>query len=511
MNKEAKKVILIILDGWGIGDGSKSDVISTGNTPNLDRLAEKYPYSQLLACGENVGLPDGQMGNSEVGHLNIGAGRIIFQELVRINNAVKENSIRKNQQLIDAFTYAKEHNKSVHFIGLVSDGGVHSLNKHLYKLCDITKDYGLEHVYIHAITDGRDTDPRSGIGYIKELEDHLKTSNGKIATLVGRYYTMDRDKRWERVKEGYDLMVHGTGKKSKDLLQAMQESYDEGATDEFIKPIVIVNENDQPLTKIQEGDVVICFNFRTDRLRQITLALTQQDFPEYNMQTLDLQYYTMTSYDDSFQGINIIYKKDNVQNTLGEVLAKNGKKQLRIAETEKYAHVTFFFSGGREETFDHEERIMIPSPKVATYDLQPEMSAFLVKDAIITEIHKQKFDFICLNFANGDMVGHTGVYDSIMKAVEVIDLCVEEIVAAAKENGYNVLIIADHGNADYAVNPDGSPSTAHSLNPVPCILISEDHTMIKNGILADVAPTLLALMGVEIPEEMTGKVLVDKK
>jgi len=510
MKNKLDKALLIILDGWGIGDGSKSDVISTGNTPNLDKLIETYPHSQLLVCGKNVGLPDGQMGNSEVGHLNIGAGRIVFQDLVKINNAIEDNSIRKNQQLINAFTYAREHNKSVHFIGLVSDGGVHSLNKHLYKLCDITKDYGLEHVYIHAITDGRDTDPRSGIGYIKELEDQLKTSNCEIATLVGRYYTMDRDKRWERVKQGYDLMVHGIGKKSKDLLNAVQESYDEGITDEFIKPIVVVDEKDQPLTKIQEGDVVICFNFRTDRLRQITFALTQKDMPEFDMNTIDLQYYTMTSYDDSFKGINPIHDKENVKNTLGEVVAKNGKKQLRIAETEKYAHVTFFFSGGREETFDFEERNMIPSPKVATYDLQPEMSAFLVKEDIVKEIGKQKFDFICLNFANGDMVGHTGVYDSILKAVEVVDLCVGEVVAAAKENGYTVLIIADHGNADYAVNPDGSPNTAHSLNPVPCILISDDHTKIKNGILADVAPTLLTLMGLAIPEEMTGKTLVDK-
>jgi len=504
----SKKVLLMILDGWGKGDKSKSDVIFNGKTPYIDSLMKHYPTSELLTSGENVGLPDGQMGNSEVGHLNIGAGRIVYQDLVKINHAIKDKSIAKNQQLVEAFTYAKEQGKSVHFLGLVSNGGVHSMEKHLYKLCDLTKDFGLKDVFIHALTDGRDTDPRSGLGFIKNLLDHLKTSNGQIATLVGRYYAMDRDKRWERVKEGYDLMVNGKGEHSTDILKSMQGSYDAGVTDEFIKPIVMVNNQDQPIGDIKEGDVVICFNFRTDRLRQITTALTQQNFHEYGMHIMDLHYYTMTNYDDSFKGINVIYGKDNVKNTLGEVLAKAGKNQVRIAETEKYAHVTFFFSGGREQEFENEKRILKSSPKVATYDLQPEMSAFLVKDAIVEELKTQWPDFVCLNFANGDMVGHTGIYEAILKAVETVDQCVYEVVDAAKANGYEVLIIADHGNADYAVNPDGSPNTAHSLNPVPCILVSDRFKKINNGILADVAPTILSLMGMEIPKEMTGKVLV---
>jgi len=504
----SKKVLLMILDGWGKGDKSKSDVIFNGKTPYIDSLMEHYPTSELLTSGENVGLPDGQMGNSEVGHLNIGAGRIVFQDLVKINHAIKDNSIAKNPKLVEAFKYAKDHDKSVHFLGLVSNGGVHSMEKHLYKLCDLTKDYGLKDVFIHALTDGRDTDPRSGLGFIKNLLDHLKTSNGQIATLVGRYYTMDRDKRWERVKEGYDLMVNGKGEHSTDILKTMQGSYDAGVTDEFIKPIVMVNDQDQPIGDIKEGDVVICFNFRTDRLRQITTALTQQNFHEYGMHIMDLHYYTMTNYDDSFKGINVIYGKDNVKNTIGEVIAKAGKNQIRIAETEKYAHVTFFFSGGREQEFENEKRILKSSPKVATYDLQPEMSAFLVKDAIVEELKTGWPDFVCLNFANGDMVGHTGIYEAILKAVETVDQCVYEVVDAAKANGYEVLIMADHGNADFAVNPDGSPNTAHSLNPVPCILVSDRYKKINNGILADVAPTILSLMGMEIPKEMTGKVLV---
>ncbi len=502
------KAILIILDGWGIGDKSKADAIYNANTPYVDYLMKNYPNSQLLTSGENVGLPDGQMGNSEVGHLNIGAGRIIYQDLIKINKAITDNSIIKNKQLINAFSYAKENNKSVHFIGLVSDGGVHSLNTHLYKLCDITKDYGLNNVYIHALTDGRDTDPRSGLGYIRNLQEHLKSSNGKIVSLIGRYYTMDRDKRWERIKQGYDLMVEGKGEKTRDILKAIQESYDEGVTDEFIKPIVVVDKKNKPIGTIKQGDVVICFNFRTDRLRQITTALTQKDFPEFGMKKMDLQYYTMTNYDESFKGINIIYDKENVKNTLGELVAKSGKKQIRIAETEKYAHVTFFFSGGREEEFKNEKRILIPSPKVATYDLQPEMSAFKVKDAIVSELKKQEADFICLNFANGDMVGHTGVYKAILKAIEAVDKCVNEVVETAKANGYTCLIIADHGNADYTINPDGTPNTAHSLNPVPCILVSDEYKKINNGILADVAPTILAIMGMDIPEGMTGKVLI---
>jgi 2,3-bisphosphoglycerate-independent phosphoglycerate mutase len=409
---------------------------------------------------------------------------------------------------VEAFTYAKEKKTAVDFIGLVSDGGVHSMDRHLYKLCDLTKDYQLRNVFIHALTDGRDTDPRSGLGFVTGLVNHLKHSNGVIATLTGRYYTMDRDKRWERIKLGYDAMVHGIGNTTSDVLEAIKESYAESITDEFIKPIIVVDENEKPLGTIREGDVVICFNFRTDRLRQITVALTQKDYQEFGMHTIPLKYYTMTNYDDTFKGVTAIYDKDNVQNTLGELLAKAGKRQMRIAETEKYAHVTFFFSGGREEVFENEERIMIPSPKVATYDLQPEMSAFLVKDAIVKILGKGEVDFICLNFANGDMVGHTGVYKAILKAVEAVDQCVEEVVEAALTNGYDVMIIADHGNADYAVNTDGSPNTAHSLNPVPCVLVSDRYKSIKDGILADVAPTLLTIMGMAVPDEMTGKSLV---
>lgn len=505
---EKRKAMLMILDGWGIGNKSKSDVIYNGKTPNMDRLVQDYPNSRIQTSGENVGLPEGQMGNSEVGHLNIGAGRVVYQDLVKINMAVKDNSISENPVLVDAFTYARDNNKSVHFIGLVSDGGVHSMDTHLYKLCDLTRDYGLNKVYIHALTDGRDTDPRSGLAYVTNLQNHLEHSNGVIASLSGRYYTMDRDNRWERVKEGYDVLVHGKGNKSRNILEAIQESYDAGVTDEFIKPIVIVDDQDKPLGTIQEGDVVICFNFRTDRLRQITVALTQRDFPDHGMKTIPLQYYTMTNYDDSFKGVHVIYGKDNVKNTMGELLARAGKKQIRIAETEKYAHVTFFFSGGREEKFENEERILIQSPKVATYDLQPEMSAYLVKDAIVEELNKGEVDFVCLNFANGDMVGHTGVYESILKAVAAVDECVGEVVDAARSNGYEVMIIADHGNADYAVNANGSPNTAHSLNPVPCILVSERFDRIDDGILADVAPTLLTLMDMEIPEDMTGKSLV---
>jgi 2,3-bisphosphoglycerate-independent phosphoglycerate mutase len=503
-----RKVILLILDGWGIGNKSKSDVIFNANTPFIDSLYEKYPHSQLLTCGENVGLPDGQMGNSEVGHLNIGAGRVVYQDLVRINKAIEDNSIAQNQTLVNAFNYASEKNAAVHFIGLVSDGGVHSLDKHLYKLCDLTKDYGLNKVFIHALTDGRDVDPRSGLGFVKQLQDHLNKSNGVIASLVGRYYGMDRDKRWERVKESYDLMVLGKGKQTRDIVKSIQESYDAGVTDEFIKPLVKVNEKGEPVGIIKPNDVVICFNFRTDRLRETTIVLTQKDMPEFGMQTMPLHYVTMTRYDETFKNINIVYDKDNLENTIGEILSKNGKKQTRIAETEKYAHVTFFFSGGREVEFKGEKRIMIPSPKVATYDLQPEMSAPLVKDAIVAELKKQETDFVCLNFANGDMVGHTGVYSAITKAVETVDKCVSEVVETAKANGYEVILIADHGNADYAVNDDGSANTAHSLNPVPFIVVSDKYKTATNGILADVAPTILNMMGIDIPSEMTGKVLV---
>ncbi|MBI9055710.1 MAG: 2,3-bisphosphoglycerate-independent phosphoglycerate mutase [Bacteroidales bacterium] len=503
-----KKVILLILDGWGIGNKSKSDVIYNANTPYIDSLYKNYPHSQLQTSGNNVGLPEGQMGNSEVGHLNIGAGRVVYQDLVRINKAVEDSSIASNEALVNAFNYAKENNKAVHFIGLVSNGGVHSSNKHLYKLCDLTSDYGLDQVFIHALTDGRDVDPRSGKGFIQELENHLANSNGEIASLIGRYYGMDRDKRWERVKEAYDLYVQGKGKSTTDMVQSVQDSYNENVTDEFIKPLVKVDSDGNPVGKIQPNDVVICFNFRTDRLREMTTVLSQQDMPEFDMKAMPLHYVTLTRYDESFKNVHIAYDKDNLKNTLGEILAQKGKKQIRIAETEKYAHVTFFFSGGREQEFENEKRILVQSPKVATYDLQPEMSAYLVKDAIVEELKKQETDYVCLNFANGDMVGHTGVYGAITKAIEAVDQCVSEVVETAKANGYEVIIIADHGNADNAVNNDGSENTAHSLNPVPFILVSDRFKSVQNGILADVAPTILSLMGITPSKEMTGKNLV---
>ena len=502
------KTLLMILDGWGIGDGSKSDVISQVPTPNLTYYKNNYPNSRLHASGEDVGLPDGQMGNSEVGHLNIGAGRVIYQDLVKINKECKTGEIKNNKVLVDAFSYARDKNKQVHFLGLMSDGGVHSLDKHLYYLCDMTKEYGLKNVFIHAFGDGRDTDPRSGLGYMTSLIDHLKSSNGKVASFIGRYYAMDRDKRWERVKEAYDLIVSGIGTKTEDVLLEMQKSYNAGVTDEFMKAIVVTDKSGNAIGSIKEGDVIVFINFRNDRAKELTIALTQKDMPENGMKTMPLYYCTMTPYDATFKGLHIIYPKENADNTIGQVLAAARKHQLRIAETEKYAHVTFFFSGGREEKFLNEERIMIPSPKVATYDLQPEMSAHGVKDAVIKEIKTGKFDFICLNFANGDMVGHTGVYEAIEKAIMTVDECAGAVIKAAQSNGYDILIIADHGNADMAVNPDGSPNTAHSLNPVPSILVSDHYKKINEGILADVAPTLLTIMGVAIPKDMTGKVLV---
>jgi len=498
----------MILDGWGIGDGTKSDVISSAGTPNIDALKKVYPSSYLLTSGEDVGLPEGQMGNSEVGHLNIGAGRVVYQDLVKINKACRTGEIRSNEPLREAFTYARDTGVKVHFMGLLSDGGVHSLDTHLYALCDMTTEFGLKEVYIHGFGDGRDTDPRSGKGYMAGLLKHLEHSNGRVASFIGRYYAMDRDKRWERIKEAYDMLVSGKGTRTTDILQAMQNSYDQGVTDEFMKPVVVTDDGGKPLATISEGDVVVFINFRNDRARELTMVLTQQDMPEAGMKTIPLHYLTMTPYDDKFKGLKIIFPKDNVDRTLGEILGELGRKQLRIAETEKYAHVTFFFSGGREKEFPGEERVLIPSPKVATYDLQPEMSAPKVRDAVIEELGKKKHDFICLNFANGDMVGHTGVYEAIVKAVRTVDECAGAVVRAALANGYEVMIIADHGNADYALNPDGSANTAHSLNPVPLYLISSRYKSVRHGILADVAPTILTLMGLPVPPEMTGKSLV---
>ena len=501
-----KKALLMILDGWGIGDQGKDDVIFNTPTPYWDYLVKTYPHSQLQASGENVGLPDGQMGNSEVGHLNIGAGRVVYQDLVKINLACRDNSIMKNPEIVSAFTYAKENGKNIHFMGLTSDGGVHSSLDHLFKLCDISKEYGIENTYVHCFMDGRDTDPKSGKGFIEQLEAHCAKSAGKIASIIGRYYAMDRDKRWERVKEAYDLLVNGVGKKASDMVQAMQESYDEGITDEFIKPIANANVDGT----IKEGDVVIFFNYRNDRAKELTVVLTQQDMPEAGMHTIPgLQYYCMTPYDASFKGVHILFDKENVMNTLGEYLAAKGLKQLHIAETEKYAHVTFFFNGGRETPYENEDRILVPSPKVATYDLKPEMSAYEVKDKLVAAINENKYDFIVVNYANGDMVGHTGIYEAIEKAVVAVDACVKETVEAAKAQGYEAIIIADHGNADHALNEDGTPNTAHSLNPVPCVYVTENkNAKVENGRLADVAPTILKIMGLEVPAEMNGKVLI---
>ena len=501
-----KKALLMILDGWGIGNHNQSDAILSTTTPDWDYLVKTYPNSQLQASGENVGLPDGQMGNSEVGHLNIGAGRVLYQDLVKINKSIADKSILENKEIKSAFSYAKESGKAIHFMGLTSNGGVHSSLEHLYALCDIAKEYGLEKVFIHCFMDGRDTDPKSGKGFIEEVEAHCKKSAGTIASIIGRFYAMDRDKRWNRVKEAYDLLVEGKGKQADDMVKAMQESYDEDVTDEFIKPIV----NSTVDGIIKEGDAVIFFNYRNDRAKELTIVLTQQDMPEEGMKTIPgLQYYCMTPYDSSFKGVHILFDKENVQNTLGEYLSKNGKKQLHIAETEKYAHVTFFFNGGRETPYENEDRILVPSPKVATYDLKPEMSAYEVKDKLVEAIGTEKYDFIVVNYANGDMVGHTGVYEAIEKAVVAIDNCVKDTVEAAKAHDYEVIIIADHGNADHAINEDGTPNTAHSLNPVPCVYVTKNTgCKIQNGILADVAPTILTIMGMPQPAEMTGKSLI---
>jgi 2,3-bisphosphoglycerate-independent phosphoglycerate mutase len=502
----AKKALLMILDGWGIGNQSKSDVIFNTPTPYWDSLLANYPHSQLQASGENVGLPDGQMGNSEVGHLNIGAGRVLYQDLVKINKAIKEGTIKDNAEIKNAFEYAQRTGKNMHFMGLTSNGGVHSSLEHVFALCQLAKDYELKNVFLHCFMDGRDTDPRSGKGFIEQLTAQCAKTTGTIASIVGRFYAMDRDKRWERIKDAYDLLVNGKGTKATDMVAAMQESYDADVTDEFIKPIVNANVDGT----IKEGDVVIFYNYRNDRAKELTVVLTQQDMPEADMHTIPgLQYYCMTPYDSSFTGVHILFNKENVDNTLGEYLSKQGKKQLHIAETEKYAHVTFFFNGGRENPYDGEDRILVPSPKVATYDLKPEMSAYEVKDKLVDAIGTEKYEFVVVNFANGDMVGHTGIYPAIEKAVETIDNCVRDVVEAAKAHDYEVIIIADHGNADNALNPDGSVNTAHSLNPVPFVYVTANkNATVKNGILADVAPSLLHIMGLAKPAEMTGADLI---
>jgi len=498
-----KKVILMILDGWGKSPDPKVSAIDNAYTPFIDSLYTKYPNAQLRTDGLNVGLPEGQMGNSEVGHMNLGAGRIVYQDLAKINLAVQNKNVNQEKPLINAFKYALENNKKVHFLGLVSNGGVHSHTSHLYGLLDAAKEYGLEKIFVHAFTDGRDVDPKSALLDIANLEEYVKDSNAKIATVIGRYYAMDRDKRWERVKLAYDLLVNSIGHHTTNFIESIQKSYDENVTDEFIQPLIKVDENNEPLTKIENDDVVIFFNFRTDRGRELTEVLSQKDFHEFNMHKLNLYYVTMTNYDDTYKNVHIIYDKDNVTETLGEVLEKANKKQIRIAETEKYPHVTFFFSGGREEPFVGESRILKNSPKVATYDLQPEMSAFELKDALVPVLKKGEVDFVCLNFANGDMVGHTGVMSAAIKACEAVDICVKEVVETALENNYTTIIIADHGNCETMINPDGSPNTAHTTNPVPIILVDKELTTIQNGVLGDIAPTILNLMGIEKPAVMT--------
>ncbi|MCQ2058539.1 MAG: 2,3-bisphosphoglycerate-independent phosphoglycerate mutase [Bacteroidaceae bacterium] len=496
------KALLMILDGWGIGNHSKADVIYSTPTPYMDYLAKTYPNAQLLASGENVGLPDGQMGNSEVGHLNIGAGRVVYQDLVKINRSIADGSIAQNPQVVSAYEYAKKTGKKLHLMGLVSNGGVHSSLEHLFAFCDLAKKYELENAYVHCFMDGRDTDPKSGKGFIEQL---VKRGD-KVASIIGRFYAMDRDKRWERVKVAYDQLVNGQGKQAADMVQAVEESYADGVTDEFMKPII----NSAYNSKIEEGDVIIFFNFRNDRAKELTIVLTQKDMEENGMKTIPgLQYYCLTPYDASFTGVHILFDKENVKNTLGEYVSSKGLKQLHIAETEKYAHVTFFLNGGRETPYENEERILVPSPKVATYDLQPEMSAFSVCSKLVDAIREDKYDFIVVNFANGDMVGHTGVYSAIEKAVTAVDACVHSVIEAARATGYEAIIIADHGNADNAVNADGTPNTAHSLNPVPVIYVTENkNAKVSNGILADVAPTILGIMGLDVPADMTGKNLI---
>ena len=503
-----KKVILMILDGWGKSPDPKVSAIANANTPFIDSLVKEYSNANLLTDGMHVGLPEGQMGNSEVGHMNLGAGRIVYQDLAKINKAVKEDTLKDEKVLKEAFLYAKEHNKPVHFVGLLSDGGVHSHTSHLKGLIKASEAYNLDKVYIHAFTDGRDVDPKSGKGYLEDIIKFCSDKKAKLATVIGRYYAMDRDKRWERVKLAYDLLVNNTGTKTTNITSEIQKSYDAGVTDEFIDPIVLTATDGTPVAKVENGDVLIFFNFRTDRGRELTQVLSQEDMHEQNMHKLDLYYVTMTNYDDSYKKVHVVYDKDNIEETLGEVLAKAGKKQIRIAETEKYPHVTFFFNGGREVPFEGEKRLLCPSPKVATYDLQPEMSAYEIRDAIIPELQKGDVDFVCLNFANPDMVGHTGVMSAAIKACEVVDSCAEAVVNAGLENGYTTIVIADHGNCDTMINPDGSPNTAHTTNPVPLILVDKEHTKIKDGVLGDIAPTILKLMGVKQPALMTQKPLV---
>lgn len=503
-----KKVILMILDGWGKSPDPKVSAIENAKTPFIDSLYEMYPNASLRTDGLHVGLPEGQMGNSEVGHMNLGAGRIVYQDLVKINLAVENKTLQNETVLVDAFTYAKSNNKPIHFLGLVSDGGVHSHINHLLGLIDVANEYGVKESFIHAFTDGRDVDPKSGYGFITELLEHIKDKPTELATITGRYYAMDRDNRWERIKLAYNAMVNGNGDRTTNPLKAIQSSYDEHITDEFLKPIICTKDNSLPTATIKDGDVVIFFNFRTDRGRELTEALSQKDFHEQNMHKLNLYYVTMTNYDESYKNVNVVFKKDNLQDTLGEVLAKHHKKQIRIAETEKYPHVTFFFSGGRELPFEGETRILRNSPKVATYDLKPEMSAYELKDALVPELEKGDVDFVCLNFANGDMVGHTGVMDAAIKACEAVDSCVEDVISTALKNNYTTLLIADHGNCETMINPDGSPNTAHTTNPVPIILIDKELKHIKDGILGDIAPTILKLMGIEKPSSMTQESLV---
>jgi 2,3-bisphosphoglycerate-independent phosphoglycerate mutase len=503
-----KKVILMILDGWGKSPDPKVSAIDNANVPFINSLYTKYPNASLRTDGLNVGLPEGQMGNSEVGHMNLGAGRIVYQDLVKINLAVQNHTLAKEPALVEAFDHAKKHNKKVHLLGLVSNGGVHSHIDHLKGLVDATQEAGVENVFIHAFTDGRDVDPKSGVGFISDLENHLKSTKAKLASIIGRYYAMDRDKRWERVKLAYDLLVNGTGTPSTNAVDSIQDSYKQDITDEFIKPIVMTDDNGNPLATIQPDDVVIFFNFRTDRGRQLTEVLTQFDVHEQNMHKMNLYFVTMTNYDDNFKGIHVVYDKDNLTETLGEIVSKAGKKQIRIAETEKYPHVTFFFSGGREEPFEGEKRLLCPSPKVATYDLKPEMSAFDLKDALVPELKKGEVDFVCLNFANGDMVGHTGVFAAAVKACEAVDACAKEVIETALENGYTTIVIADHGNCETMINPDGSPNTAHTTNPVPIILVDKDLKHVKDGILGDIAPTILDLMGIPQPAVMNRHSLV---